>query len=89
MFRIHHHVFMSEESVPEYMISKVVEYRVSSRGLPSIDDSVEFLAAARRKQCYHFEAVFVRSFLDCGSYLHGVALSRVSSSRLLLIDDFC
>ena len=50
---------------------------------------LQFIAAARRKQCYHFEALFARSFLRRGSCLHGIGLSSLLSGRLSIIADCC
>ena len=64
-------------------------YRIISGTIKQlvIDDVVEYIAAARRTRRYEYEAVFVQSGLDRDSYLDGIVLSQVSSSRLPVNDD--
>ena len=51
--------------------------RASSR-LSVIDEFAQFIAAARRKQWYPCEAVFVRSVLGRGSRVYSIGFSSVS-----------
>ena len=46
------------------------------------------IAAPCRTLCYQYQALFLRYVIGRGSFVYGMGLSQISSSRLTVLEDF-